>query len=116
MRGVSRIANFVIDDLIDGLVAGDIRRDDKRKVRPWKPRTVNLMLFTLGKVLDSALAEGRLVRNVARLVERSPQSRAEMATWTPSEIETVLASIHGTRMEVAWILALYGLRLGARGP
>lgn len=109
---IQKLTRKNIDDLIDGLVAGDIRRDDKRKVRPWKPRTVNLMLFTLGRVLDSAVAEGRLVRNVARLVERSPQSRLEMATWTPSEIETVLASIHGTRMEVAWILALYGLRRG----
>ena len=91
--------------------AGGTRADGKPR-RPWKPRTVNLLLFVLNAVLDDALRQGLVVRNVAHLVDRLPQSRIETATFTRAEVERLLAGIHDTEWEHAWHLALYGLRRG----
>jgi|GEM_PF-4305796 len=57
---------------------------DGRRRRPWKPRTVNLMLFVLGSVLDDAHKQGLVARNVAALVDRLPQIETEMQTFTPA--------------------------------
>lgn len=110
-----RLTKKHITDLIDRLVAGDMRRADGRTRRPWSGRTVNLMLFTLGQVLDDASRQGLLVRNVAALVDRLPQTKKEMLTFTPAEVRQVLAAAREDRMEPAWHLALYGLRRGEIG-
>lgn len=110
-----RLTKKHIADLIDRLVAGQLERADGRARRPWSARTVNLMLFTLGQVLEDACRQGMLVRNVATLVDRLPQTKKEMLTFTPAEVRKVLAKARTDRMEPAWHLALYGLRRGEIG-
>lgn len=104
-----------LGDLIDQLVAGTLPRADGRLRRPWSGRTVNLMLFTVGLVLDDAAKQGLVVRNVAALVDRHEQIKVEMQTYTPAEVRKVLASAKRDRLEHAWHLALYGLRRGEIG-
>jgi integrase len=109
---VQRVTKQHLDDLVALLVAGKLTRSDGRPIRPWKPRTVNLMLFLVRTVLDDLVRQGQLVRNVAVLVDRLPQIPTEMQTYTPDEVRAVLAAARGDRLEAAWHLALCGLRRG----
>ncbi|MFG2021108.1 tyrosine-type recombinase/integrase [Actinomadura geliboluensis] len=75
-------------------------------------RTVNLTLGRLKAAFDLAVAEGRLVRNVAALVKPVSHQQAERETWSKAEVRKFLRKIEGERLEVAWRLSLYGLRRG----
>lgn len=101
-----------IVDLVSALQASDGKRADGKPRRPWRPRTVNLLLFVLNSVLEDALRQGLVVRNVAHLVDRLPQTRVETPTFTRAEVSRLLVAIHNSDMEHAWHLALYGLRRG----
>jgi integrase len=101
-----------LDDLIPLLVAGKLRRRDGHSIRAWSARSVNAMLGALDQVLDDAVRQGLVTRNVAALVDRLGQSRRERDTYTPAEVKKVLAVCRQDRLEVAWHLALYGLRRG----
>jgi len=70
------------------------------------------MLAALSMVLNDLVQQGRLARNVAALVDRPTQAKAERSTWTAKQAETFLRGVRGNRREVAWLLALYGLRRG----
>jgi len=109
---VQRLTKRHIDDLIPQLLAGTLKRANGRKRRPWGGRTTNLMLFTLGKVLDDAMRQGLVTRNVAALVDRLPQAKTEMLTYTKPEVRKVLEAARTDRLEAAWHLSLSGLRRG----
>jgi integrase len=109
---VQRLTKRHVSELIVGLRSGTVSRSDGKPRRPWKPRTVNLLLFVLGDVLDDAMKQGLISRNVAGLIDRLPQTRHEMQTFTPAEVRKVLAVARTDRLEPAWHLALYGLRRG----
>ncbi|WP_203935840.1 tyrosine-type recombinase/integrase [Planosporangium mesophilum] len=109
---VQRLTKKDIDDLIPLLVAGKLPRSNGKPRRPWKARTVNLMLFVLGSVLDDLVRQGELARNVVALVDRLPQVKQEMQTYSPAEVKKVLTAARPDRLEPAWLLALSGLRRG----
>jgi integrase len=109
---LQRLTKRHLTDLIDQLVAGGLARANGRPRRRWAGRTVNLLLFALGQVLNDALKQGLVVRNVAALVDRLPQRKTEMQTYTPTEARKVLEAARTDRLEAAWHLALYGLRRG----
>ena len=98
--------------LVTLLLAGDLERSDGRNRRPRKPRTINLMLFTLGQVLDDAMKQGLATRNVAALVDRLAEAKLEIQTYTRAEVRKVLARACDDRLEHAWHLALSGPRRG----
>jgi hypothetical protein len=51
---VQRLTKKHLVELIRLLTSGEFKRADGRNVRKWTGRTVNLMLFTLDKVLEDA--------------------------------------------------------------
>jgi integrase len=63
-------------------------------------------------VLGQLVAEGRLTRNVAALVDRVPGKAKKLQTFTPDQVRTVLRGISEDRNRHAWHLALAGLRRG----
>jgi integrase len=73
---------------------------------------VNLMLTLLTSVLEDAVKQGTLHRNVAKLVERPYQPRKDMATWTERQAAAFLEHVADDRLNAAWQLSLYGLRRG----
>jgi integrase len=109
---VRQLSKQHVVELVGLLTAGGMKRTDGKPRRPWRPRTVNLLLFTLGQVLDDARRQGIVARNVVELVDRLPQDRKEMQTYAPAEVDRVLAAACDDRLEHAWYLALYGLRRG----
>jgi integrase len=66
----------------------------------------------LSQVLGQLVAEGRLTRNVASLVDRVPGKARKFETFTPGQVQIVLRGIAGDRNRHAWHLALAGLRRG----
>jgi integrase len=66
------------------------------------PRSVNLTLTLLSSVLDNAMRDGMVVRNVAKLVERPSQTKREMSTWTADQAAGFLEAVATDRLSAAW--------------
>lgn len=75
-------------------------------------RTVRLTLGRLSAALEMAVLEGKLVRNVARLVKPPEHTPRERETWSKAEVKKFLVKASGDRLHAAWRLSLYGLRRG----
>jgi integrase len=75
-------------------------------------RSIQLTLGRLTAAFESALLEGLLVRNVAKLVTAPRYEPAERETWSADEVQRFLAVAEQDRLHVAWRLSLYGLRRG----
>jgi integrase len=101
-----------IDDLISKLCSGELVRPGGRARKAWSARSCNYMLGALSQVLDQLVAEGRLTRNVASLVDRVPGRAKRFETFSPEQVRTVLHGIANDRNRHAWHLALAGLRRG----
>jgi integrase len=101
-----------IDDLIVKLRGGELIRPGGRGRKAWSARSCNYMLGALSQVLRQLVAEGRLARNVAALVDRVPGNARKFDTFTAGQVRTVLRGIAGDRNRHAWHLALAGLRRG----
>jgi integrase len=82
-------------------------------------RTARLTLGRLSAALEMAVLEGKLVRNVARLVKPPEHTQRERETWSNAEVRKFPAKASRDRLHAAWRLSLYGLRrsevLGLRG-
>lgn len=109
---VQKLTKRQVDDLVTALRAGGLLSPTGKVRKPWKPRTVNYLLGLLTDVLKNQQSQGHVVRNVAELVDRIPADAAPPNPLTQTELDTVLAHIAGDRYEVAWVLALTGLRRG----
>ncbi|MCW2651450.1 MAG: integrase family protein [Mycobacterium sp.] len=101
-----------IDDLILKLRNGELRRADGRLRKKWSARSCNYMVGAISQVLAQLVAEGRLTRNVALLVDRVPGKPKKFQTFTPEQVQVVLKGIADNRNRHAWHLALAGLRRG----
>jgi integrase len=101
-----------IDDLIVKLRAGSLERPGGRARKAWSARSCNYMLGALSQVLAQLVAEGRLARNVAGLVDRVPGKARKFETFTAHQVAEVLNGIANDRNRHAWHLALAGLRRG----
>jgi integrase len=95
-----------IDELIVKLRAGSLERPGGRARKPWSARSCNYMLGALSQVLAQLVAEGRLARNVAGLVDRVPGKARKFETFTTDQVRTVLSGIADDRNRHACILPL----------
>lgn len=112
---VQQLTKSNLDDLVSDLQDGEFVYAHGRACKTWNAQTINPMLRITGKVLESQMGQGRLVRNVADLVDRVPGSRKEMNTYNEDEVRKVLAVADRARDGHAWHLALTGLRRGEIG-
>lgn len=102
---VQKLSKHDLDTLI-----GQLRRGELAGRKPWTARSVNYLLYLTTAVLDDQLAQGNVVRNVARLVDRLPSDPKKFRTLTEDEMYRILD--HDSRDRHLWTLALYGLRRG----
>ncbi len=109
---VQRLEKRHVDALVTSLAAGGLLMSNGRPRRRWSPRSLNLMLTVLQMVLEDAMRQGWVVRNVAHLVDRVPQTKREMQTFTEGDVRKLLKAAESDRLEAAWHLALSGLRRG----
>jgi integrase len=108
---LQKLTKGQLDKLVTELLASG-RRVGNVKRKGLSPRSVNLMLTLLGSVLDDAVRQGTLSRNVARMVERHSQKKKEMRTWTADQSAIFLESVASDRLSAAWQISMYGLRRG----
>jgi integrase len=101
VKRLDRVSKGDLANLVDAMVE-----------RELAPRTVNLTIGLLRQSLDSAVREGVLQRNVARLIDRIPQPQHEMSAWNAEESRSFLAATATHRLAGAWALTMSGLRRG----
>jgi hypothetical protein len=71
----------------------------------------------LSAALEAAVPEGKLVRNVARLVSPPAYIKRERETWSKAEVRKFLAMASSDRLYAAWRLSPYACAAGtARTP
>lgn len=109
---VQKLSKRHLDDLVTALRAGGLTSPTGKSRKSWSPRSVNYLLGLLTAVLRDQMRQGHVVRNVAELVDRIPADPKGADTFTPAELQEVLAHIDGDRYAIAWQLALTGLRRG----
>ena len=80
-----------------------------------KPRTVNAILVLLGSILQSALMDGYISINAARLVKKLPLEHREMEILSPEDIQKLLATAEKTDWDLyvmVFLLVMTGMRRG----
>jgi integrase len=107
---LQKLSKANVDQLVTKMLTGGRRVN--RPGTALSASTVVLMLTVLSMALDDAMAQGRVLRNVARLVERPKVRKKEMKTWTAEQATAFLASVAGDRLALGWMLAMYGMRRG----
>ena len=69
-------------------------------------RSVELTLGRSTAALETAVAEGNLVRNVARLVKPPKHEQREKSTWSPEQVRGFLVVAAAQRLHAAWRMSL----------
>ncbi|MFF3567908.1 site-specific integrase [Nocardia jiangxiensis] len=88
----------------------------ERKPEGVKPVTVRTTLTTFGMVVQSYVEQGKLPRNVIKLVERptdpliDEEEDENTKSWTVGEVETFRESVRTHRLYACWLLSCYGMR------
>jgi integrase len=100
-----------IEDLMDWMLTSGRRRGGKPGTG-LSGRTARLTLGRLTAALEMAVLEGKLVRNVAKLVTPPENTPRERDTWSKAEVCKFLAAATHDRLLAGWRLSLYGLRRG----
>lgn len=99
------------DKRLQSLTRQDVERlRDEMLAEGKSGRTVGLVLLLLRGVLAEALADGRLVRNVAARVAGPSQDPKRRESLTGDEVAKISAAAEGHRLYGCWLLTLFGLR------
>jgi integrase len=110
-RPLQSITKADIEDLVDWMLTAGRKRGGKPGTG-LSGRTARLTLGRLTAALEMAVLEGKLVRNVAKLVTPPEYTPRERVTWSKAEVRKFLAKASADRLHAAWRLSLYGLRRG----
>ena len=110
-RTLQSISKADIENLVDWMLTSGRRRGGKAGTG-LGPRSVRLTLGRLKAAFEMAVDEGRLVRNVVKLVTPPEYTPGERATWSRTEVRRFLRVATKDRLHAAWRLSLYGLRRG----
>jgi integrase len=92
------------------ILVGRLRRGELPGRKRWTPRSCNYLMMLATRMLDNQEAQGNVVRNVARLVDKVAGDPRKYRTLTADEMFKILD--HDCRDRHLWALALYGLRRG----
>ena len=110
-RLLQSITKADIEGLVDWMLNSGRRRGGKPGTG-LSARSVRLTLGRLKAAFEMAVNEGRLARNVVRLVKPPAYRAAERGTWSGAEVRKFLGTAARDRLHAAWRLSLYGLRRG----
>ena len=110
-RALQSISKADVENLVDWMLASGRRRGGKAGTG-LGPRSVRLTIGRLKAAFEMAVDEGRLVRNVVKLVTPPEYMPGERATWSRTEVRRFLRVATKDRLHAAWRLSLYGLRRG----
>ena len=108
---LQKLTKAHLDDLVtymqkSGRRVGNVQR------KGLGPRSIQATLTRLEAVLEDAVRQGTLSRNVATLVERPAQIKREMNTWTAEQASQFLQAVTSERLSAALMFSLNRLRRG----
>jgi integrase len=110
-RHLQSISKADIESLADWMLTSGRRRGGKPGTG-LGARSVRLTLGRLKAAFEMAVDEGRLVRNVVKLVTPPDYTPGERDIWSKAEVRKFLRTAAHDRLHAAWRLSLYGLRRG----
>jgi integrase len=110
-RSLQSITKADVEQLVDWMLTSGRKRSGKPGTG-LGARSVRLTLGRLKAAFEMATDEGRLVRNVAKLVTPPEYTPSEREVWSQTEVRTFLRAAADDRLHAAWRLGLYGLRRG----
>ncbi|MGH3217864.1 MAG: tyrosine-type recombinase/integrase [Streptosporangiaceae bacterium] len=110
-RPLQFVAKADIEDLVDWMLSSGRKRGGEPGTG-LGARSVRLTLGRLKAAFEMAVDEGRLTRNVVRLVTPPTYKAVERDTWSRAEVRKFLRAAESDRLHAAWRLSLYGLRRG----
>jgi integrase len=110
-RNLQSVSKADIEGLVDWMLTSGRKRGGKAGTG-LGPRSVRLTLGRLKAAFEMAVDEGKLVRNVVKLVTPPEYTPQERDTWTKAQVRKFLRVAASTRLHAAWRLSLYGLRRG----
>ena len=100
-RPLQSITKSDVEDLVDWMLTAGRRRGGKPGTG-LSGRSARLTLGRFSAALEAAVLEGKLVRNVARLVKPPEHTPRERETWSKAEVRKFLAKASSDRLHVAW--------------
>ena len=107
--GHKRVQALTLTD-VDALVTAMLK-DGGQRGQALSVRSVAATLGALSQVIDQALREGLVTRNLVRLVKRLRNGdRRELVCWSPAQAATFRAHALSDRYAAGWLLATCGLR------
>ena len=108
--GQRKVQTLSVSDMED--ITAWLTREGGARGQGLKPRSVKAALVALGQVLDMAVREGTVPRNVARLVRR-PRVRQVAGTdlqhWQPAELVRFVEHGDTDSLAAAWRLTACGM-------
>jgi integrase len=110
-RGRRQSTKADIENLVDWMLTSGRKRGGKPGTG-LGTRSVRLTLGRLKAAFEMAVDEGKLVRNVVKLVTPPEYTPKERDTWSKTQVRKFLRAAAATRLHAAWRLSLYGLRRG----
>jgi integrase len=110
-RKLQSVTKADIENLVDWMLTSGRKRGGTPGTG-LGPRSVRLTLGRLKAAFEMAVDEGRLVRNVVKLVTPPEYKPKERDIWSKAEVRKFLRTAAATRLHAAWRLSLYGLRRG----
>jgi integrase len=110
-RPLQSITKADVEQLVDWMLSSGRKRSGTPGTG-LGARSVRLTLGRLRAAFEMAVDEGKLVRNVARLVKPPEYMPAERDIWSQAEVRAFLRAAVDDRLHAAWRLSLYGLRRG----
>ena len=110
-RKLQSITKADIENLVDWMLTSGRKRGGKPGTG-LGTRSVRLTLGRLQAAFEMAVDEGKLVRNVVKLVTPPEYTPKERDTWSRTQVRKFLRTAAATRLHAAWRLSLYGLRRG----
>jgi integrase len=110
-RELQSVTKADIENLVDWMLTEGRRRGGKPGTG-LGPRSVRLTLGRLKAAFEMAVDEGRLVRNVVKLVTPPEYTPGEREVWSKLQVRKFLRTATKDRLHAAWRLSLYGLRRG----
>jgi integrase len=110
-RRMQSITKAEIEELVDWMLSSGRKRAGKPGTG-LGARSVRLTLGRLRAAFEMAVQEGKLTRNVVRLVKPPEYVPCARDTWSQAQVRAFLTAATSDRLHAAWRLTLYGLRRG----
>lgn len=109
-----RLTREDLEQLVRDMLSGAVRRRGALGT-PLSPRSINATLTAIQMVLEAAVVDGKLVRNVAKAVKRvaaDPDAGADRGEWEVGDAVTFLRAVRDDRWYPCFVLSMLGLRRG----